>query len=78
MIKITIQLSEGIRRLIKDKPSDFIVESPVPVTIKQLARDVGIPSILVAFAIANGEKKNLDDTVNRDSQIQFFGTMAGG
>ena len=78
MIKISVQLSEGIRCVIKDKPSTFVVESPRPVTIKQLAHDIGIPSILVAFAIANGEKKNLNDLVKRDATIHFFGTMAGG
>jgi len=77
-IKISVQLSEGIRCVIEGKPSNFVVESPEPVTIKQIANDNGIPTILIAFAIVDGVKKNLDDIVKSDSKIHFFGTMAGG
>lgn len=77
-IKISVQLSEGIRCVIEGKPSNFVVESPEPVTIKQIANDNGIPTIIIAFAIVNGEKKNLDYVVESDAKIYFFGTMAGG
>ena len=73
-----VQLSEGIRCILKEKPSTIVVERPEPVTIKQLAQVVGIPPILIAFAIANGEKKSLDDVIDSDANIHFFGTMAGG
>jgi hypothetical protein len=78
MITITVQLSEGIRCILEKNPSTLVVESPQSVTIKRLARDVGVPPILVAFAIANGEKKNLDDVIDRDARVHLFGTMAGG
>lgn len=78
MITISVQLSEGIRCILKKKLTTVVVESQEPVTIKQLARDIGIPPILIAFAIMNGEKKNLDDVVESDANIHFFGTMAGG
>ena len=78
MIIITVQLSEGIRCILKEKPVTIVVQSPKPVTVKQLARDIGVPPILIAFAIADGEKKNLDDVVDDDAKIHFFGTMAGG
>lgn len=78
MIKINIQLSEGIQCVLKEELSTHVVESPEPVTIKQLAKDIGIPSVLVAFAIADGEKKNLDDVVTSDTTLHLFGTMAGG
>ena len=78
MIKIKVQLSDGIRCVVKKKPATFVVESPQSVTIRQLAHDLGIPLVLIAFAIENGQKKNLDDVVESDATIQFFGTMAGG
>ena len=78
MIKINVQLSEGIRCVIDGKPLNFVVESPEPVTIRQIAHDSGIPTILVAFAIVDGVKRNLDDVIKNDSKIHFFGTMAGG
>lgn len=78
MIKISVQLSEGIRVVIEGKQSNFVVESPEPVTIRQIAHDNGIPTILIAFAIVDGVKRNLDDVVRIDSKIHFFGTLAGG
>jgi hypothetical protein len=59
-------------------PSTVVVECPNAVTIKQLAQDIGIPKILVAFAITDGKKKSIDDVVESDADIHLFGTMAGG
>ena len=78
MITIRVHLSEGIRCILKEKPAKIVAERPEPLTVKQLARDIGIPPILIAFAIVDGEKKNLDDVVDSDAKIHFFGTMAGG
>jgi len=78
MITINVQLSEGIRCILKETPSTVVVQIPEPMTVKQLALDIGIPPILIAFAIADGEKKSLDDVVESDASIHFFGTMAGG
>ena len=78
MIKITVQLSEGIRSILRQKGSVVAVESEKPLTIEQLARHIGIPSILIAFAIVDGEKKNLEYVVTGDSSIHLFGTMSGG
>ena len=75
---MNVQLSEGIQCVLKEERAPLVVESPEPVTIKQLAKDIGIPSALIAFAIADGEKKNLDDVVTSDTTIHLFGTMAGG
>ena len=78
MITIRVHLSEGIRCILKEKPSIGVVECQEPVTVKQLARYIGVPPILIAFAIADGEKKSLDDVVDSDAKIHLFGTMAGG
>jgi|GEM_PF-5527576 len=73
-----IHLSAGIRCVIQDKPATIVIQCPAPMTIEQLCREIGIPAVLVAFAVVDGVKKNMDDLINADAAIHLFGTMAGG
>jgi hypothetical protein len=47
-------------------------------TIRQIARNIGIPATLIVYAIVDGVKMNLDDVIDWDAKIHLFGTMAGG
>jgi hypothetical protein len=75
---LTVHISESIRSVVKDLPKTLVVEKSAPATIKQLAMDIGIPSILIVFAMVDGVRKSLDEAIAGDAEIHFFGTIAGG
>ena len=75
---LTIHIADTIRRVATSLPRTLVVEKPAALTIRQLALDVGIPPILIVYASVNGTRKNLNDVITGDAEIQFFGTMAGG
>lgn len=77
-MRLTVHIAETIRCVLKDIPETVVVEEQDPVTIGQLAVEIGIPPILVVFASVDGIKKNVNAVVSGDSQIHLFGTMAGG
>jgi hypothetical protein len=75
---LTVHISESIRSVVKDLPKTVVVEKPASSTIRQLAIDIGIPPILIVFAMVDDVKKSLDEVIAGDAKIHFFGTIAGG
>ncbi len=75
---LTVHISESIRSIANDLPKTVIVEKASSTTIRQLALDIGIPPILIVFATADGVKKGLDEVIAGETEIHFFGTIAGG
>ncbi|MGW8187507.1 MAG: hypothetical protein ACWGNK_09570 [Desulfobacterales bacterium] len=78
MIRITIHIAETICSVAQHYPPRLTLESRAPLTIRQIARNIGIPVVLIVFAIVDGVKMNLDDVIDWDAKIHLFGTMAGG
>lgn len=77
-MKLSVHISETIRSVVKGLPETTTFENAEGVTLRHLAVQLGVPPILIVFAIVNGVKKNLDDTVSADAEVHFLGTMAGG
>ena len=75
---LTVHISENIRSVAKDLPKTVVVEKSTSTTIRKLAMDIGIPTILIVFASVDGVKKNMDEVIAGDAEIHFFGTIAGG
>ena len=78
MIRITIQIAETIRSVTRHPSPRLVLDSRAPLTIRQIARNIGIPATLIVYAIVDGVKMNLDDVIDWDAKIHLFGTMAGG
>lgn len=77
-MRITVELSHGIQCVLKELPATVVVERSEPATIGRIAKEIGVPPILIAFAIENGEKRNLDAVLSGDAEIYLFAPLAGG
>ncbi len=77
-MKFSVHIAGTIRRLAAHLPDTTIVEIPGPLTVRELALEIGIPDVLVVFALVNGKRTALQTPLTRSAEVSFFGTMAGG
>jgi hypothetical protein len=77
-MQLTVHIAETIRSVIKNIPKTVVTEKQRSITLRQLSVEIGIPPILIVFAVVNGVKKSLDEDITGDADIHFFGTMSGG
>ena len=56
------------------------MSTPSGKTLRQAALEVGVPPILIVFAVVDGVRKEVDDPLNdgADVHFHFHGTMTGG
>ena len=74
----TVHIASTLRSVVNDLPKTVVVQKGAPLTVRQLAADIGIPHILVVFATVNGVKTDLNETLAHTAEIHFMGTIAGG
>ncbi len=74
----TIHIPNTIRSVVNNVPKTVVVAKDTPLTIKQLASNIGIPHILIVAAIVDGVKTDLNKTLTQTAEIHFIGTIAGG
>jgi hypothetical protein len=74
----TVHIASTIRSVVDDLPKTIVVVKDQPLTVKQLAAEIGIPHILIVAAVVNGVKTAINETLTHTAEIHFIGTMAGG
>jgi molybdopterin converting factor small subunit len=77
-VAATIHIAETLRRVVAGLPSQKTIEIRESKTLRQAAVEVGVPPILIVFAVVDGARKGLDEPLNDGVQVHFHGTMAGG
>ena len=77
-MKINVQISGTLRGIIDGLPREVTIEKTAPLTIGQLAADLGIPPILIVIAFVGGVKRDLNHQLNDDAEIYLMGPVAGG
>ena len=74
----TVRIASTIRSVVNDLPKMVEVEKGAPLTVRQLAADIGIPHVLIVATWVDGVKTDLNKMLTRSAEIQFIGTIAGG
>lgn len=74
----TVHIASTIRSIVNDLPKTVVVQKGAPLTVRQLAADVGVPHVLIVAALVNDVKTNLNETLAHSAEIHFIGTAAGG
>jgi molybdopterin converting factor small subunit len=74
----TIYIADTIRCVVKGLPKQVEIPEPEGKTIRQAALEVGVPPILIVFAVVDGIRRELDARLEDGDQVHFHGTVAGG
>ena len=77
-MKITVKISGTLRGIIDGLPPEMAIEKTAPLTINQVAADLGIPPILIVMAFVDGVKRSLNHQLTHDAEIYLMGPVAGG
>ncbi|MDJ0784100.1 MAG: hypothetical protein QNJ22_19195 [Desulfosarcinaceae bacterium] len=75
---VSIHIADTIRSVVPALPKQVTVEISKEKTLHEAALEVGVPPVLIVFAIVDGVRKALDEPVGESAQVHFYGTMAGG
>ena len=77
-MRFTVRISNTLRCITDGLPQKVSVERAEPLTVSQLAAELGVPPILVVNAFVNGVKQDLNHQLIDDAEIAFMGPVAGG
>jgi hypothetical protein len=77
-VAATIHIADTIRCVVKGLPREAAVSTPAGKTLRQAALEVGVPPILIVFAVVDGVRRGLDAPPSDGAQVHLHGTMAGG
>jgi hypothetical protein len=77
-MKYQVSLANNLRVLQPDLSKESTVESPVPLTINEIAAKAGVYSLLMVAGLIDGALYPLDKPVLQDAEIVLLGPVAGG
>lgn len=77
---ITLMLSTTLRKYVPDyTPSTgILLELDGPLTVRELAKKLGLPLPEIKIVMLNGRHANLDQCVNDNDRIGYFPAVGGG
>lgn len=77
-MKYKITPANNLRSLLPQLPKECYVESDTPLTIGEIAVQLGIPSLLVVAGLIEKTLYPLDKIVENEAEIVLLGPVAGG
>lgn len=78
-MKVKIYLSGHLKSLFPDHPKEIVLDVEKPISVDDLASQLGITPWIIMSAIINGQARSKDYLIEEDNaEITLIGPMAGG
>lgn len=78
-MKVKIYLSGHLKALFPDQPKEIVLDVEKPISVDDLACQLGITPWIVMSAIINGQSRSKDYLIEEENaEITLIGPMAGG
>lgn len=77
-MRVTLQLSGGLRAILTDLSPEVTIDMEEPASVRDVLIQAGINPLLVMAVTVDGKRVEKTQVLVRDADIRLVGPMAGG